>query len=123
MPLAILPPYHPFSEGFSFLFFFGRGQHYPVRRYRRIPHSNLGSDNWRDLHDRALRSFLTRHGPPAYSCVLQMLNTASNLGGTWPGFFVLRGIDYFTIATCKVKEQGSEVLIKGEVPGPRFGEG
>ncbi len=46
-----------------------------------------------------------------------MLNTAANLGGTWPGFFVLRGIDYFTIATCKVKEQGSEILIKGN--GPR----
>jgi PAT family acetyl-CoA transporter-like MFS transporter 1 len=45
-----------------------------------------------------------------------MLNTASNLGGTWPGFFVLRGIDYFTVATCKVKEQGSEILIKGSVP-------
>jgi len=45
-----------------------------------------------------------------------MLNTASNLGGTWPGFFVLRGIDYFTVATCKVKEQGSEVLIKGNAP-------
>lgn len=45
-----------------------------------------------------------------------MLNTAANLGGTWPGFFVLRGIDYFTVATCKVKEQGSEVLIKGNAP-------
>lgn len=45
-----------------------------------------------------------------------MLNTAANLGGTWPGFFVLRGIDYFTIATCKVKEQGSEILIKGNAP-------
>jgi len=47
-----------------------------------------------------------------------MLNTAANLGGTWPGFFVLRGIDYFTVATCNVKEQGSEVLVKGDVPGP-----
>jgi hypothetical protein len=45
-----------------------------------------------------------------------MLNTASNLGGTWPGFFVLRGIDYFTVATCNIKKQGSEVLIKGSPP-------
>jgi len=52
-----------------------------------------------------------------------MLNTASNLGGTWPGFFVLRGIDYFTVATCKVKEQGSEILIKGECFSRRPGEG
>lgn len=56
----------PFLRGFLFLFLFlfRRGQHYPVRRYRRVPHSNLGSDNWRDLHDRALRSFPTHHAPP-----------------------------------------------------------
>ena len=52
-----------------------------------------------------------------------MLNTAANLGGTWPGFFVLRGIDYFTVATCKVKEQGSEVLIKGNVSDPGLERG
>jgi len=31
---------------------------------------------------------------------LTLLNTISNLGGTWPRFFVLEGVDYFTKATC-----------------------
>jgi hypothetical protein len=32
----------------------------------------------------------------------QLLNTFSNLGGTWPRYFVLKGVDYFTVATCEV---------------------
>ena len=35
---------------------------------------------------------------------LTLLNTVSNLGGTWPRFFVLRGVDYFTRATCILPE-------------------
>jgi len=31
---------------------------------------------------------------------LTLLNTVSNLGGTWPRFFILAGVDYFTKATC-----------------------
>jgi hypothetical protein len=31
---------------------------------------------------------------------LTLLNTISNLGGTWPRYFVLAGVDYFTKATC-----------------------
>jgi MFS transporter, PAT family, solute carrier family 33 (acetyl-CoA transportor), member 1 len=31
---------------------------------------------------------------------LTLLNTVSNLGGTWPRFFVLAGVDFFTKATC-----------------------
>jgi hypothetical protein len=33
---------------------------------------------------------------------ITLLNTVSNLGSTWPRFFVLRAIDYFSIATCQV---------------------
>ncbi|BFZ64539.1 hypothetical protein YB2330_005686 [Saitoella coloradoensis] len=33
---------------------------------------------------------------------MTLLNTLSNLGGTWPRFFILRGIDYFTVASCVV---------------------
>lgn len=33
---------------------------------------------------------------------MTLLNTISNLGGTWPRFFVLRGVDAFTVATCHV---------------------
>jgi len=41
---------------------------------------------------------------------MTLLNTVSNLGGTWPRYFVLRGIDLFTIATCqnhRLEESGS----------------
>ena len=33
---------------------------------------------------------------------LTLLNTVSNLGGTWPRYFVLSGVDYFTKATCNL---------------------
>jgi hypothetical protein len=35
---------------------------------------------------------------------LTLLNTISNLGGTWPRFFVLEGVDYFTKANCILSE-------------------
>jgi PAT family acetyl-CoA transporter-like MFS transporter 1 len=36
---------------------------------------------------------------------LTLLNTVSNLGGTWPRYFVLRGVDFFTQATCILPEK------------------
>lgn len=39
---------------------------------------------------------------------LQLLNTFSNFGGTWPKFFVLEAVDFFTVATCDIpKADGS----------------
>ncbi|QRV76712.1 MFS transporter, acetyl-coa transporter [Ceratobasidium sp. AG-Ba] len=43
---------------------------------------------------------------------MTLLNTISNLGGTWPRIFVLKGVDYFSIATCKVKEEGADIIMK-----------
>lgn len=45
---------------------------------------------------------------------MTLLNTASNLGGTWPRYFVLKAVDLFSVATCHVKEGTSELLIKAE---------
>lgn len=42
-----------------------------------------------------------------------MLNTAANIGGTWPGFFVLGGVDMFTIAHCQVKDTLTQTMLKG----------
>ncbi|KAK4703787.1 hypothetical protein P7C70_g2426, partial [Phenoliferia sp. Uapishka_3] len=42
---------------------------------------------------------------------MTLLNTVSNLGGTWPRFFVLKGVDYFSIATCKIKEEGLDLTV------------
>jgi hypothetical protein len=41
----------------------------------------------------------------SYHCLFifhKLLNTFSNFGGTWPKFFVLGAVDYFTVNTCSV---------------------
>ncbi|GAA5972791.1 hypothetical protein JCM11641_003943 [Rhodosporidiobolus odoratus] len=44
---------------------------------------------------------------------MTLLNTVSNLGGTWPKFFVLKGIDHFSEAVCRVKENdGLDILVE-----------
>ncbi|KAG8883215.1 hypothetical protein FRB98_003218 [Tulasnella sp. 332] len=35
---------------------------------------------------------------------MTLLNTISNLGGTWPKYFVLRGVDAFTVAHCYLED-------------------
>ena len=45
--------------------------------------------------------------------VEQLLNTFSNLGGTWPKFFVLKGVDFFSVATCELSGAGGDIAIKG----------
>uniref|UniRef100_A0A0K3CM69 BY PROTMAP: gi/472585710/gb/EMS23261.1/ MFS transporter, acetyl-CoA transporter [Rhodosporidium toruloides NP11] gi/647400603/emb/CDR46226.1/ RHTO0S12e01772g1_1 [Rhodosporidium toruloides] n=1 Tax=Rhodotorula toruloides TaxID=5286 RepID=A0A0K3CM69_RHOTO len=42
---------------------------------------------------------------------MTLLNTVSNLGGTWPKFFVLKGIDAFSVAVCHVKDEGLDVIV------------
>lgn len=44
----------------------------------------------------------------------QLLNTVSNLGGTWPKFFVLKGIDAFSVAVCHVKDEGLDVIVSSK---------
>jgi hypothetical protein len=44
---------------------------------------------------------------------MTLLNTFTNLGGTWPKYFVLKGVDLFTIASCHaVQEAGTELIVK-----------
>lgn len=38
------------------------------------------------------------------------MNTFSNFGGTWPKFFVLEAVDYFTVNTCSVPNELGEYL-------------
>ncbi|GAA5846584.1 hypothetical protein JCM3766R1_007120 [Sporobolomyces carnicolor] len=42
---------------------------------------------------------------------MTLLNTVSNLGGTWPKFFVLKGIDAFSVAVCHVKEENMDLMV------------
>ncbi|KAF8500426.1 acetyl-coenzyme A transporter 1-domain-containing protein [Russula emetica] len=44
---------------------------------------------------------------------ITLLNTVSNLGSTWPRFFVLRAIDYFSIASCEVDGDSASSITKG----------
>ncbi|EIN13244.1 MFS general substrate transporter [Punctularia strigosozonata HHB-11173 SS5] len=60
-----------------------------------------------------ISAFHTRISDPLIGgTYMTLLNTFSNLGGTWPRFFVLKGVDFFTVATCKVKEAGTELTLK-----------
>ncbi|KAG0309741.1 hypothetical protein BGZ98_008877 [Dissophora globulifera] len=41
---------------------------------------------------------------------MTLLNTLSNFGGTWPRFFVLKAVDYYTVSTCSLLDEGGEVI-------------
>ncbi|KZV73908.1 MFS general substrate transporter [Peniophora sp. CONT] len=50
-------------------------------------------------------AFHTRIADPLIGgTYMTLLNTFTNLGGTWPKYFIFKGIDYFTVATCDVPE-------------------
>ncbi|EPQ61121.1 MFS general substrate transporter [Gloeophyllum trabeum ATCC 11539] len=60
-----------------------------------------------------ISAFHTRISDPLIGgTYMTLLNTFTNLGGTWPRYFVLKGVDMFSIATCKVKEAGEELALK-----------
>ncbi|KZS90307.1 MFS general substrate transporter [Sistotremastrum niveocremeum HHB9708] len=53
-----------------------------------------------------ISAFHTRISDPLIGgTYMTLLNTASNLGGTWPKIFVMKGVDYFTQATCRIKDE------------------
>jgi len=41
---------------------------------------------------------------------MTFLNTISNLGGTWPKYFVLEAVEYFTVAQCSVPDAEGEMF-------------
>ncbi|ORY81307.1 acetyl-coenzyme A transporter 1-domain-containing protein [Leucosporidium creatinivorum] len=43
---------------------------------------------------------------------MTLLNTVSNLGGTWPRFFVLKGVDAFSDAICVIKDQAIDLTVQ-----------
>jgi hypothetical protein len=65
-----------------------------------------GTDAARDARTvqfAGMAAFHTRISDPAIGgTYMTLLITFSNLGQTWPKWFVLRGVDYFTKATCSV---------------------
>jgi len=55
-----------------------------------------------------ISAFHTQIADPAIGgTYMTLLNTVSNLGGTWPRYFVLRSVDAFTKASCLIHPEGS----------------
>jgi len=60
-----------------------------------------------------ISAFHTRISDPVIGgTYMTLLNTFTNLGGTWPKYFVLKAVDLFSIATCEVSEAGSSLAVK-----------
>jgi len=60
-----------------------------------------------------ISAFHTRISDPLIGgTYMTLLNTFTNLGGTWPKYFILKGVDAFSVATCTVKEAGTELVVK-----------
>ncbi|KAI9335041.1 acetyl-coenzyme A transporter 1-domain-containing protein [Pilaira anomala] len=59
----------------------------------------------------SISAFMTSIADPLIGgTYMTLLNTFSNFGGTWPKFFVLEAVDYFTINTCSVPNQTGEYV-------------
>ncbi|KAF7367312.1 GYF domain-containing protein [Mycena sanguinolenta] len=60
-----------------------------------------------------ISAFHTRISDPLIGgTYMTLLNTFTNLGGTWPKYFVLKGVDMLSVATCQAKEGASELVLK-----------
>ncbi|KAJ1818964.1 hypothetical protein LPJ60_004031 [Coemansia sp. RSA 2675] len=54
-----------------------------------------------------MSAFITQIADPVIGgTYMTLLNTLSNFGGTWPVFFIMRAVDYFSSATCVLPGEG-----------------
>ena len=74
-------------------------QHGAVCRYHGFPYADSGPADRRDVHDGELSFSIA----PERQLTPQLLNTVSNLGGTWPKPLILRSVDLLSSATCITK--------------------
>ncbi|EPS99609.1 hypothetical protein FOMPIDRAFT_1124161 [Fomitopsis schrenkii] len=52
-----------------------------------------------------MAAFHTRVSDPVVGgTYMTLFATFSNLGGTWPRYFVLKGVDFFSVASCQIGE-------------------
>ncbi|KAF8898334.1 acetyl-coenzyme A transporter 1 [Infundibulicybe gibba] len=60
-----------------------------------------------------ISAFHTRVSDPLIGgTYMTLLNTFTNMGGTWPKWFVLKGVDLFSVATCKVADAGVDIRLQ-----------
>jgi hypothetical protein len=56
-------------------------------------------------------SYFTKISDPAIGgTYMTLLNTLSNLGGTWPKYFVLLAVEYFTEAPCSLLDADGGII-------------
>ncbi|KAH9921404.1 MFS general substrate transporter [Fomitopsis serialis] len=57
-----------------------------------------------------MAAFHTRVSDPIVGgTYMTLFATFSNLGGTWPRYFVLKGVDFFSVATCQI---GDDIAVQ-----------
>jgi len=62
-----------------------------------------------------ISAFHTRVSDPLIGgTYMTLLNTFTNMGGTWPKWFVLKGVDWFSVGHCHIPDGTSEVLVKAK---------
>ncbi|SGY33301.1 BQ5605_C002g01479 [Microbotryum silenes-dioicae] len=62
-----------------------------------------------------ISSFHTQIADPLIGgTYMTLLNTVSNLGGTWPRYFVLKGVDAFSTAVCEIKDTSLDVVLASQ---------
>lgn len=60
-----------------------------------------------------ISAFHTRVSDPLIGgTYMTLLNTFTNMGGTWPKWFVLKGVDLFSVAICQVPDAGMDVKVQ-----------
>ncbi|KIK07384.1 hypothetical protein K443DRAFT_182209 [Laccaria amethystina LaAM-08-1] len=60
-----------------------------------------------------ISAFHTRVSDPLIGgTYMTLLNTFTNMGGTWPKWFVLIGVDLFSVAICRVPDAGMDVKVQ-----------
>ncbi|KAG7090807.1 hypothetical protein E1B28_009891 [Marasmius oreades] len=60
-----------------------------------------------------ISAFHTRVSDPVIGgTYMTLLNTFSNLGGTWPKWFILNGVDVFSVATCHLTQSSLDIALE-----------
>ncbi|KAJ1903097.1 hypothetical protein LPJ81_003246, partial [Coemansia sp. IMI 209127] len=70
--------------------------------------TNVASSMAKTVQFVGVSAFITQIADPVIGgTYMTLLNTLSNFGGTWPVFFIMRSIDYFSSATCEFSSPSS----------------
>ncbi|TNY19044.1 acetyl-coenzyme A transporter 1-domain-containing protein, partial [Rhodotorula diobovata] len=87
---------------------FPRGEEIGTAYFALVVLCTVGSSFSSTVQFVGISAFHTQIADPLIGgTYMTLLNTVSNLGGTWPKFFVLKGIDRLSLAVCHVHSSPS----------------